>query len=116
MAATGSGAGEGSEDDDVSTEGDEDESLLALFVPLSDAACFGNISNLCTLRLLFDVFERATPGPGRQQPAAGDRCDGEQHQLSGLRRLQETYDACGHTLPTPIGTDVNIISPRFVCS
>jgi hypothetical protein len=57
-----------------------------LFAPLSDAAHFNNISNLRALRLLFDVSLRAT-----QQSTA-------QHRLSGLRGLQETYDARGRTL------------------
>jgi hypothetical protein len=72
-----------SSSDDTSTD---DESSLALFAPLSDAAHFNNISNLHALRLLFDVSLRAT-----QQSAA-------QHRLSGLRGLQETYDARGRTL------------------
>ncbi len=92
---TGSGAAgaddEGSDDDD-----DDDESSLALFAPLSDAARFDNISNLRALRLLFDVSARATPGPGQQQPAGGG--GGSQHRLSGLRGLQETYDARRRTL------------------
>jgi hypothetical protein len=72
-----------SSSDDTSTD---DESSLALFAPLSDAAHFINISNLHALRLLFDVSLRAT-----QQYAA-------QHRLSGLRGLQETYDARGRAL------------------
>ena len=86
----GNGAdGEGS---DTSTDSDESSSSLALFVPLSDPARFGNISNLRTLRLLFDVSVRVTLG----QPAAGG--GGAQHRLSGLRGLQETYNARRRTL------------------
>ncbi|KAN0138356.1 hypothetical protein V8E53_003819 [Lactarius tabidus] len=70
--------------DDASTD---DESSLALFAPLSDLTRFNNISNLRALRLFFDVSARAT-----QQSAA------QQHRLSGLRGLQETYDARGRTL------------------
>jgi hypothetical protein len=88
----GDGAsGEGS-DDNASTDSDESSSSLALFAPLSDPTRFGNISNLRALRLLFNVSARVTPG----QPAAGGR--GAQHRLSGLRGLQETYDARGRTL------------------
>lgn len=77
-----SGASEGSEDDDASTN---DELSLVLFAPLSDAIRFGNISNLRALRLLFDVSARAPPGPGQQQPTAGGGGGGAQHRMSGRR-------------------------------
>ena len=97
-----SGAGENrsEDDDDASSTDTDDESSLALFAPLSDAARFGNISNLRALRLLFDVSVRAAPGPGQQQPAAaaGGGGGGVQHRLSRLRGLQETYGARGRTL------------------
>ena len=83
--------GEGS-DDGASTDSDESSPSLALFSLLSDPALFGNISNLRALRLLFDISVRVTPG----QPAVGG--GGAQHRLSGLRGLQETYDARGRTL------------------
>ncbi|KAH9055519.1 hypothetical protein EDB87DRAFT_1688070 [Lactarius vividus] len=91
--ATGSSAADS--DDDASTD-EEDKGGPLLFAPLSDAARFDDISNLRALRLLFDVSARATPGSGQQYPA--DRGGGTQHRLSGLRGLQETYDARGRTL------------------
>ena len=89
---------DGSEDDDASSTDTDDESSLALFAPLSDAAHFGNISNIRALRLLFDVSVRATLRPGQERPAAGGGGGGVQHRLRGLRGLQETYDARGRTL------------------
>ena len=83
--------GEGS-DDGASTDSDESSPSFALFAPISDPALFGNISNLRALRLLFDISVRVTPA----QSAVGG--GGAQHRLSGLRGLQETYDARGCTL------------------
>ncbi|KAI9437597.1 hypothetical protein H4582DRAFT_286470 [Lactarius indigo] len=80
-------------DDDIDEEDEGESSLFALF---SNAARFDNISNLRALRLLFDVSARATPGSGQQQPSGGG--GGTQHRLSGLRGLQEMYDARGRTL------------------
>jgi hypothetical protein len=77
---------ESDSDSDPDSTSTDDEFSLMLFAPLSDAAHFNNISNLRALRLLFDVSLRAT-----QQSTA-------QHRLSGLRGLQETYDARGRTL------------------
>ena len=74
------------EDDDASSTDDDEPPLFALFAPLSDAARFNNISNLRALRFFFDITVRAT-----QQSTT-------QHRLSGLRGLQETYDARGRTL------------------
>ena len=80
-----------SESDDASSTDDDDDDdeppSFALFAPLSDPVQFNNISNLRALRLFFDVSVRATT----QQSAA-------QHRLSGLRGLQETYDARGRTM------------------
>ena len=74
------------ESDDASSTDDDEPPLFALFAPLSDAARFNNISNLRALRFFFDITVRAT-----QQSTT-------QHRLSGLRGLQETYDARGRTL------------------
>ena len=74
------------EDDDASSTDDDEPPLFALFAPLSDAARFNNISNLRALRFFFDVSARATQRSTTQ------------HRLSGLRGLQETYDARGRTL------------------
>ena len=76
-------------DDASSTDDDDDDEppSFALFALLSDPAQFNNISNLRALRLFFDVSVRATT----QQSVV-------QHRLSGLRGLQETYDARGRTI------------------
>ena len=59
---TPSGASDvGSKNDHASSI--DGESSLAVFIPLSDVVRFGNILNLCALRLLFDVSACATPGP-----------------------------------------------------
>lgn len=82
-----------------SSDEEDDSESSSLFAPLSDPARFDGISNLRALRLLFDVSVRVAPGSEQQQQqslAGGGR--GVQHRLSGLRGLQETYDARGRTL------------------
>lgn len=74
------------ESDDSDDARTDDDSSLTLFAPLSDAAHFDNITNLRALRLPFDISACAT-----------QLCVAH-YQLSGLRGLQETYDARRRTL------------------
>jgi hypothetical protein len=82
--------------DDESDE-EDDARQLALFTLISDPARLSDISNLRALRLLFDVSVRASTAPSSSASQVST-APSHQHRLTGLRGLQETYDARGHTL------------------
>jgi hypothetical protein len=93
------------QEDESDEESEEDDEQVILFTFVSDPARLSDISNLRALRLLFDVSVRTAPAsalgtePHRQHPSRQQLLQQQpRHRLTGLRGLQETYDAHGRTL------------------